>query len=291
MKRLSVVFLVALAASVAGSGSAGAATQIGETFSPTTSIICGGGFTHLQSEYATPSEGVITSWSFQASTLAPQLKLKVARPEGGITYRTTAESAVVATVANTLNTLPVRIPVQAGDRIGFHQATDGQCARTEGGWAHLYYNADVLPGMHATYHSDGAQLDISAMLEPDADHDGYGDETQDQCPTYAATQGACPSNVIKLGKPRLDKRKGTARLPITVPGPGTLVLTGKGVTKHKKSPSSAGTVKILVRPTLKTLRKLQRTGRAKARITLTYTPTGGTPNSKAKTLVLRMGRP
>jgi hypothetical protein len=35
-------------------------------------------------------------------------------------------------------------------------------------------------------------LDLSATLEPDADHDGFGDETQDQCPTNASTQGACP---------------------------------------------------------------------------------------------------
>jgi hypothetical protein len=32
----------------------------------------------------------------------------------------------------------------------------------------------------------------NADVEPDADGDGYGDETQDQCPTNAGTQGACP---------------------------------------------------------------------------------------------------
>jgi hypothetical protein len=33
--------------------------------------------------------------------------------------------------------------------------------------------------------------DISAVLEPDADHDGYGDVAQDQCPTSALDQGPC----------------------------------------------------------------------------------------------------
>ena len=33
---------------------------------------------------------------------------------------------------------------------------------------------------------------ISANVEPDADSDGYGDETEDGCPSNAATQGACP---------------------------------------------------------------------------------------------------
>ena len=32
----------------------------------------------------------------------------------------------------------------------------------------------------------------NADVEPDADHDGFGDETQDKCPTDASTQDSCP---------------------------------------------------------------------------------------------------
>jgi len=39
----------------------------------------------------------------------------------------------------------------------------------------------------------GYRLDVSAQLEPDDDGDGFGDETQDQCPTSASTQGPCPT--------------------------------------------------------------------------------------------------
>jgi hypothetical protein len=35
------------------------------------------------------------------------------------------------------------------------------------------------------------ELQVQATIEPDADNDGFGDETQDQCPTQAATQGPC----------------------------------------------------------------------------------------------------
>jgi hypothetical protein len=34
---------------------------------------------------------------------------------------------------------------------------------------------------------------ISAVLEPDADNDGYGDVSQDACPQSAQTQVACPA--------------------------------------------------------------------------------------------------
>lgn len=36
------------------------------------------------------------------------------------------------------------------------------------------------------------RLPISGVLEPDADNDGYGDETQDKCPQSAALQTPCP---------------------------------------------------------------------------------------------------
>jgi hypothetical protein len=55
---------------------------------------------------------------------------------------------------------------------------------------------------------------INATVEPDADHDGFGDESQDACPTVAGA-GACPSSpkpappdtVIKKGP------KGTIGVP------------------------------------------------------------------------------
>ena len=38
-----------------------------------------------------------------------------------------------------------------------------------------------------------------------------------------------PDNSFKIGKPKLNRRRGTATLPVTVPGPGTLGLRGDGV--------------------------------------------------------------
>ena len=44
-----------------------------------------------------------------------------------------------------------------------------------------------------------AELVLNADIEADADKDGYGDETQDQCPTNAATQGPCPPVTPQCG--------------------------------------------------------------------------------------------
>ena len=38
---------------------------------------------------------------------------------------------------------------------------------------------------------------MSAVVEPDADGDGYGDETQDRCPEKAALQIPCPAIALE----------------------------------------------------------------------------------------------
>lgn len=40
--------------------------------------------------------------------------------------------------------------------------------------------------------ASGTRFAIGAVMEADADGDGYGDETQDLCPTSASTQASCP---------------------------------------------------------------------------------------------------
>lgn len=46
------------------------------------------------------------------------------------------------------------------------------------------------------------ELLIAGTIEPDADGDGFGDETQDACPTQGTTQGACDT-----AKPKVDGLK------------------------------------------------------------------------------------
>jgi hypothetical protein len=105
---------------------------------------------------------------------------------------------------------------------------------------------------------------------------------------------SAPSNAITLGKPLLNKRKGIAVEPVAVPGPGVLTLKGRGVVTQRpgrasisRVVSAAGIVNMLVKPRDKTKRKLNSTGSAKLAVTITYTPAGGVPNSKQKTIRLK----
>jgi hypothetical protein len=49
-------------------------------------------------------------------------------------------------------------------------------------------------------------VNASAVIEPDADRDGFGDETQDRWPASAAAQGRCPAKASKK-KCKKGKRK------------------------------------------------------------------------------------
>ena len=209
--------------------SALAATQIGETFDGG-NLGCPGDTTRLQAvsvgeQYAAPTSGVITSWSHQAGPSPFQLKFKVARPLGGTTFTVLGESMLKSPVPNTLNTYTgVRIPVQVGDVIGFYGATGGSCGATaSSGYSSVYLTGDQAPGSSIPYTNDPAvRFNIAASLEADADNDGFGDETQDQCPTEATTQGPCPVPETSITKgPKAKTKSKTAIFEFNSPTAGS----------------------------------------------------------------------
>ncbi len=74
-----------------------------------------------------------------------------------------------------------------------------------------------------------------------------------------------------------------------VPGPGKLVLSGKGIKGLTKLTKGAGPVTLAVKPSGKTRKVLEKTGRAKVKATLTFTPTGGIPSTRVVKLTLKLG--
>jgi DNA-binding beta-propeller fold protein YncE len=99
--------------------------------------------------------------------------------------------------------------------------------------------------------------------------------------------GAPPSNEFSFGKLKRNKKKGTAKLTVTVPGPGGLELAKNSKVKGaEKRADAAGDVKLSVKPKRKAKQKLAEDGRAKVRAEVTYTPDGGDPNTQSKRVKL-----
>ena len=203
---------VALAAGILGlalPASASAEAQVGATFAPS-SDCSDQPATAFQStspdgQYAAPFTGVISSWSFQGGPVAPQqLKLKVARAAGTDSFTIVGESATESPAASAPNTFPTRISVQAGDVIGFFiSGVDPECGRLDTpGYSIHFLLGDPPPGITSTYMPlPDRQIDVSAILEPDCDRDGFGDETQDPTPACPRTLTLDASkNKVKKGK-------------------------------------------------------------------------------------------
>jgi Ca2+-binding RTX toxin-like protein len=108
-----------------------------------------------------PVDGVLVRWTLRragtAVSVAPAVR------HGGV---------VTPDAATTATDVAVRLPIRIGDQIGFQQ----------------------LGAMPDAFNSP--LLLVSGVIEPDADHDGYGDETQDACPAEAALHVApCHADV------------------------------------------------------------------------------------------------
>jgi hypothetical protein len=100
-----------------------------------------------------------------------------------------------------------------------------------------------------------------------------------------------PSNEFSFGEVKKNKRKGTAKLTVEVAkGPGELELAKtKKVKADDESAEDAGKEKLSIKPKGKAKKKLNRKGNAKVKAEVTFTPTGGTPNTKDKKIKLVKG--
>jgi len=111
----------------------------------------------------------------------------------------------------------------------------------------------------------------------------------------ASSIGGSPSNAFSFGKLKRDKDKGTATLPVTVPGPGILDLAGTKIKSQRlgrgatasRAVNSAGVVNLKIRARGDFRKKLTQKGKLKVKAKVTYTPAGGTqPNTQTRRLKL-----
>ena len=188
-----------------------------------------------------PSSGVITKWkSSSAVPIGVPLGFKVLRQNSPTTVLIVGESN--GSVTPGTSTFDTRIPVQQGDRLGLFgpeplgvlfcisPGPENALAGFIGGGGGVGSTNPFIPI------TAEARFPVAAIIEPDADNDGFGDETQDLCPQLAAFQTACP--VVTLDASGNARRgsatvliTATSQAPVTVAG---TVKLGKGKTAKLK---------------------------------------------------------
>jgi hypothetical protein len=215
--------------SVAAPGSAvpavGTATTVGQVTPPAGAPIDCGDLTGVQTasgagapSYTVPTDGVVTGFSHNAGPGAGQVRGVLFRPTAVMNNKTIiGKSALVTLVPDTTMAFPAQVTVKAGDQLGIQ--IKGSTGGVDCVFAGVPGDSHVLSGDDPDLTSnfvgvtpvDGNRWNISATLEPDADHDGYGDVSQDQCPQFAAAHVACPApetTITKQPKKSSSKRKG-----------------------------------------------------------------------------------
>jgi hypothetical protein len=107
-----------------------------------------------------------------------------------------------------------RLPVTAGQHLAVDGSANLQALHVSDGskWTYIYGPplVDGQGGRDSTLVTE--ELLVQADIEPDADHDGFGDETQDQCSTQASTQGPCDNAAPAVSGLRIGGGKVTYTL-------------------------------------------------------------------------------
>jgi hypothetical protein len=220
---LSLALMIPAAAGAAGP------TELGSNCTPNVAVPEEGSLIEVVREGSgtgSPVAGVITSWRLRAAAeyLPGQIRLQVWHP--GVTpgvFTLVAQSEPVA-MSTTEASFPTRVPIAVGDRLALSTAGAGTAARIP-----YCFNVEdktdpeqmvaFLPGAYepgaaaaSEVSAFGSTLPVVATIEPDADGDGFGDLTQDLCPTDATTQGPCkvtvpaPAPAPPAPRPRLEAR-------------------------------------------------------------------------------------
>jgi hypothetical protein len=265
-------------------------------------------------DYIADAAGVVTTYSMTAdsSTLAT-IRLLVLQPGAGSTYTLLQEDAPrTQTVPGAVNTQTnVHLPIAAGQTIGVYVPTqmigNGWCLDYTGNALDTYRDFSGEPPLNSpssfTNHADPIRLNLAATVEPDADNDTFGDETQDTCLGTAGPYSGCPTTVT-LDKVKQKGKKPKVQATVTVPGAGILKVgsptdpalasaAGKGGSKSLKVVTQTLTAKtkqqvvLTLKLTKSAKRKLADKGKLKTQVKVTYTPGGGPSASQTKKAKLK----
>lgn len=204
------------AAALAVPASAAAATTFGSDLPvPTAGLPAGNQATNVNqpagtaAPAATPVGGVLvrirlrhgatnaTPGSYAFRILSGSLPNFTARPatasgaDEKIPFPPTTAARIATYVPTDADGRPTGIPIAAGERLAIWNSAGTTPVSIAGVGMINFLAMDHVTGPQG-YGSTLGHMTLQGVVEPDADGDKYGDETQDDCPTDAARLDPCP---------------------------------------------------------------------------------------------------
>ncbi len=196
--------VVALAAAILavlalGAAGASAAEEVGSTCvanasrpNSTAIVLYTNGALHPQPNVI--PAGVITRWKVQATAgQAPIAQQLVVNRQVGEQDDSKVGESAIEMVGPGLNEFATRVPAPEYAHVGL-TGPDGAlyCDHVDMDTAGLVEGPWAIGETRHFGVAVNASVPVVAVIEPDRDGDGYGDETQDGCPQSALYQSGCP---------------------------------------------------------------------------------------------------
>ena len=258
-----------------------------------------------------PINGVIVRWRIKTNGAPPfsPFTLRVIGVPGTGVATGPQGTPAAGTIVNTFD---ARLPIAAGQLIGL----DLKPAPTPD--TAFYLNSSVPGALTAVWvpalangqvrvadPDPATEVLVNADIEPDADGDAFGDETQDRCKTDPfPAGGACTPPTVKLGGKKTQralKQKGVL-VEVTCPteqctanAKGTVAVPGAAkvfkLRPATKKIAAGGKAKLKLKFAKKTLKAVKRAlakrKKLKAKLTVTANDVGGNSTTKKQTVRLK----
>jgi hypothetical protein len=211
-----------------------------------------------------PVDGVITKFRIRGFGVGPtdpvdtQVTFRLADirltnpPNNDSALATSAGTGPTVTVKappSTASDIPIqefpgRLPVKKGNHLAIDGTNIEAVYNSNGSKFSYDFAPPLVDGQGARGSNSAAnELLVAATIEPDSDHDGFGDETQDKCPTEGNGGAACSTPDTK--DPSLTGLAfSRTAFPAQATGPSLLGRTFGTTVKFRLSETSTVTFKV-----------------------------------------------
>jgi hypothetical protein len=219
-----------------------------------------------------PVNGVVVRWSVRWGATPDTAALRVLDPQGdGAIF---VSSSPPASILTDKESFAASLPIGVGDQIAVEDLGPGS------------------PGGPRGTPNPGAVID--SWLDSPA-NGGFAEPTVSNNPPdteLLLNAEIEPSNDTRVDSITRNRKKGTAVAQVTVPNPGTLVVSSNLVApKTLQAPGpGSGVLQVPLQPRKKARKRLKRKGKAVGSARFTYTPTFGTPKASVVQIPLRLKR-
>ena len=212
-----------------------------------------------------PVTGVIVRWHTAGPYVGGPFRLRVLSPApgGGPPYTANGTSNPETPSGSAVQTFQTHLPIEAGDLIGLDELVGSEIAR-------------AFPVTGSTTFAWNPALTDGEVGPPNA-----GPFASFEL-LFNAEVATPPDNTFSLEHLTRNRRRGFATLTAMVPGPGELAVSGNGVKPHSGG-TAAGSVPVRVAAMGSKRDKLNRSGKVRLSVDVTYTPTAdlpGAPNTQ-----------